>query len=533
MIGAPVTDILPSFLLPDNGIRYRGLELSGREAKPTLATVDKWTETLSPADSVQEAQALLECLWVFEEQRVANMKLLQRVFEAPDGRHRAAAIRTLGHWAGKIDGWEELLKKASQDKSGLVRAEVAKAAVELQGLAAAEAIFEVAVRPTDAELTTVLAYATKSLNVDVIVNDAIANNKPLSQAAQLYVLRNASIGDLMKLTPTEAVYLAIISRKNANAQQLSNSHCWFVKLQRTAPTALIVELLDERDAQSQTGITGLGKLLTLQPAEQLAPHADTIEKLAVHGQSTDTRRYAFAAWIAADGTGDDAYLAATRNKEQLRDFLSAIPVIQDDEVRGNLYSKVLPLVSALPTQLEAENGASLAQPGIHVDFYQPSIGNVDINNLNKLTPKESGIADHIGFDVPQRKADDAFALKFSGYIRVDQPGCYTFHISSDDGSRVYLNDTELINNDGLHGPVLKATAIDLAAGSHKLDVTYFDNGGGDFLSFEWSGRVSTNSRYLTIAFPSPQQKQYTILLSTHLPLFRAMRKRSLMHLLIG
>ena len=218
----------------------------------------------------------------------------------------------------------------------------------------------------------------------------------------------------MKLAPTEAVYLAIISRENANVEQLSTAIVGLSKLQKTAPAGLIVELLDERDAQSQAGISGLGRLLTLQPAEQLAPHADTIEKLAVQGQATDTRRYAFAAWIAADGTGDDAYLAATRNKEQLRDFLSAIPVIQDEGVRSNLYSKVLPLVSALPTQLEAESGASLAQPGIHVDFYQPSIGNVDINNLNKLTPKESGIADHIGFDVPQRKADDAFALKFSG-----------------------------------------------------------------------------------------------------------------------
>ena len=287
MIGAPVADILPSFLLPDNGIRYRArLELSGRDAKTTLAAVVKWADTLNPADSVQ-AQALLECLWVFEEQRVANMKLLQRVFESPDGRHRAAAIRTLGHWAGKIDGWEELLKKAARDESGLVRAEVAKAAVELQGLVAAEAIFEVAVRPMDSELTTVLAYATKSLNVDAIVNDAIANDKPLSQAAQLYVLRNASIGDLMKLAPTEAVYLAIISRENANVEQLSTAIVGLSKLQKTAPAGLIVELLDERDTQSQAGISGLGRLLTLQPAEQLAPHADTIEKLAVQGQATD------------------------------------------------------------------------------------------------------------------------------------------------------------------------------------------------------------------------------------------------------
>ncbi len=488
MIGAPVTEILSAFLLPDNGIRYRArLELSGRDADSTLSTVAKWARSLDPSDNVQ-AQALLECLWIFEEQRVANLDLLQRVFQAEDGRHRAAAIRTLGHWAGKVEGWEPLLTQAAQDKSALVRAEVAKAAVELQGLAAAEAIFEVAVRPTDAELTTVLNYATKSLNVDAIVNDALANKRPLSKAAQLYVLRNASIADLMKLEPSEAVYLAILSRENANAEQLSIAIAGLSKLQETDLAALIVKLLAQRDAESQIGIAGLGTLLTLQPADQLSPHAGTIETLAVQGQSPDTRRYAFAAWIASDGTGDDAYLAATRSKEQLRDFLSAIPVIADEGVRGNLYSKVLALVSSLPTQLESEEGgASLAQPGIHVDFYQPSIGNVDINNLNKLTPKESGIADHIGMDVPQRKASDAFALKFSGYIRIEQPGRYTFYITSDDGSRVYINDNLLINNDRLQGPTLKTGAIDLSAGSHKLDVTYFDNGGGDALKFEWSG----------------------------------------------
>ena len=79
MIGASVEDILPAFLLPENGIRYRArLELSGREAKSTLQTVARWAKTLNPKDNI-EAQALLECLWVFEEQRVANVDTATRV----------------------------------------------------------------------------------------------------------------------------------------------------------------------------------------------------------------------------------------------------------------------------------------------------------------------------------------------------------------------------------------------------------------------------------------------------------------------
>jgi len=50
-----------------------------------------------------------------------------------------------------------------------------------------------------------------------------------------------------------------------------------------------------------------------------------------------------------------------------------------------------------------------------------------------------------------------------------------------------MNDKLLVNNDGLHGIVEKSAAIELPAGSHKIVVTYFDNGGGDGLSIQWSG----------------------------------------------
>ena len=84
-------------------------------------------------------------------------------------------------------------------------------------------------------------------------------------------------------------------------------------------------------------------------------------------------------------------------------------------------------------------------------------------------------------NVPQRKQPDQFALRFTGNILVPRTGTYTFFISSDDGSRIYLDGRLLINNDGLHGMVEKSASIDLAAGAHALVVTYFDNGGGDGL----------------------------------------------------
>ncbi len=104
--------------------------------------------------------------------------LLRKTFRADEPRVRAAAIRTLGHWAGRVDDWQDTLLAAARDESALVRAEAVKAAVDFADVTSADVLFEVASRPTDPELDTVIAYAKKSINVDAIVKEAIAAGKP-------------------------------------------------------------------------------------------------------------------------------------------------------------------------------------------------------------------------------------------------------------------------------------------------------------------------------------------------------------------
>ncbi|MGY8733860.1 MAG: PA14 domain-containing protein, partial [Pirellulales bacterium] len=488
MIGKPIEHVLQSFLLPENGVRYRArLELSGRKSVDISATVTQWANTLDIKDSIQ-AQALLECLWVFEEHRIANLPLLKTVFQAEDARVRSAAIRTLGHWAGKVSAWESTLQAAANDKSPLVRAEAMKAAVELQGLAAAEVVFTVSTKPLDPELQKVLAYATKSLDVDAIIQDAIAKKIPLSSAAQQYVLRNASIDDLLKMDASEGVYLAILARAKASPSHLQTAITELAKIQNSSAINLIVDLLVERDTSGVGSTEGLSVLLVGQSDSDLQQRVADIEQLALAGKSAQTRQYAFAAWITTDGNGDNAFLAATRGRDSLHDFLSAVHLINNADVREQLYGKIRPLTTELPSQLGSESTTrGLGLPGIHVDFYFPAAANVDIKTLDKMTPKQSGITPAISINVPQRKANDGFALKFTGYLQINRPGKYTLYAASDDGSRIYLNDKLLVNNDGLHGIIEKSAAVDLPTGAHKIVVTYFDNGGSDGLAIQWSG----------------------------------------------
>ena len=104
--GKPIATVLKTFFAKENSARYRArLELSGRDTNDVIAEVSKFAASLDPS-SPGQAQALLECLWTYEEHRVPNHDLIKKIFAgAEDGRVRAAAIRTLGHWGTKLSDW--------------------------------------------------------------------------------------------------------------------------------------------------------------------------------------------------------------------------------------------------------------------------------------------------------------------------------------------------------------------------------------------------------------------------------------------
>ena len=500
----PIAEVCENFFSRTNSVRYRArLELTSRSADDIVAQVGAFSRSLNPknaSSSRDEAQALLECLWVFEEQRIPNMELLAKVFQADEPRVRAAAIRTLGHWAGRVDDWESILLTAGRDESALVRAEAVKAAVDFRGFAA-EVVFEAATRPTDAELEVVLNYAKSQINVDALVQDAMKSGRKLSDAANAYVLLNASVSDLLKLEETEAVYRAILSRKQASESQLAGALTGLAKETGGNELDLLMGLIDAAQQDKDSNLAELGRLLTKQSPSDLQRVKDQIENLATTGSTSNIKRVAYAAWVAASGP-DDAFLAASKTKERLRDFLDAVPSV-DPTVRGELYAKVEPLIASLPTQLQAEGrGSQLQATGIQVDYFYPSGSNVAIETLAKMKPQATGIVPEIVMDVPQLKQRDRFALQFTGMISTPKSGKYTFYVASDDGSRIYLNDKLLVDNDGLHGMSEKNASVDLPAGAHKLVVTYFDNGGGDGLNVSWQGpdfkKQKIDAKYLSV-----------------------------------
>jgi hypothetical protein len=71
-------------------------------------------------------------------------------------------------------------------------------------------------------------------------------------------------------------------------------------------------------------------------------------------------------------------------------------------------------------------------------------------------------------------------------VNVPADGQYTFYTSSDDGSKLYIGTTQVVDNDGLHASQERSGTIGLRAGRHSITVTFFEATGGETLTVSYS-----------------------------------------------
>ncbi|MEM6812137.1 MAG: PA14 domain-containing protein, partial [Pseudomonadota bacterium] len=106
------------------------------------------------------------------------------------------------------------------------------------------------------------------------------------------------------------------------------------------------------------------------------------------------------------------------------------------------------------------------------------------NNTN--TVNDSGLTtdtDPNNFDTGNN-----YALKFTTTLTITTGGTYTFQTRSDDGSMLFLDGVQIVDNDGLHGPVTVTSAGQaLTAGTYTLEATFFERGGGQVMDITMSG----------------------------------------------
>jgi hypothetical protein len=64
-------------------------------------------------------------------------------------------------------------------------------------------------------------------------------------------------------------------------------------------------------------------------------------------------------------------------------------------------------------------------------------------------------------------------IDFNGRFYIDKPGDYEFKVESDDGSKLYIDQKLLIDNDGDHPSQARSSTVNLSGGIHAIRLSYF------------------------------------------------------------
>jgi len=86
-----------------------------------------------------------------------------------------------------------------------------------------------------------------------------------------------------------------------------------------------------------------------------------------------------------------------------------------------------------------------------------------------------------------------YSIRWTGWIRIDRPGLYTFTTRSDDGSTLRIDGKKVVDNGGSHSLQEASGALPLETGFHRIELKYFQRKGRDAMSAYWQppGRRQT------------------------------------------
>ena len=169
--------------------------------------------------------------------------------------------------------------------------------------------------------------------------------------------------------------------------------------------------------------------------------------------------------------------------------LNQIIITKSSTISARIFSNEMPLTSASEASFKKVSpnpsvSTDDLMPGINYSYFE---GEWDaLPDFDNMKPISSGIIKNIDV-LHQNKQEDNYGFEFTGFIKIEAEGIYKFFTSSDDGSRLYIDDKMVVDNDGPHGLTEKDGVAALSKGLHKIKVTYFEATGSNDLFVSYKG----------------------------------------------
>ena len=167
-------------------------------------------------------------------------------------------------------------------------------------------------------------------------------------------------------------------------------------------------------------------------------------------------------------------------------------------------------------------GNTITRTGyVTVTSYSPGLIGNYYTNQNWLAPASAtNVADRIQFadnagvatgyptDVSSWPLgyigiDDHFSVQYDGYLYVPSADTYTFYLTSDDGSYMSLDGTQVIDNGGDHSATTKTVTLPLSAGFHPISVKMYENAGQAIVNLKYTNSTVTTQTLVTSLYHIP------------------------------
>jgi predicted alpha-1,2-mannosidase len=123
------------------------------------------------------------------------------------------------------------------------------------------------------------------------------------------------------------------------------------------------------------------------------------------------------------------------------------------------------------------------EPGLKFSYYEGFYRMV--NDFVQSIPVKRGVTPN--FTTNQKQKEQYFAFQFEGFLKVPEDGLYTIYLAANDGARLSIDGSVLINNDGLHPLTEIYKQVSLKSGFHPIYVGYFQEGGTHGFKVSWQG----------------------------------------------
>ncbi|WP_108723972.1 malectin domain-containing carbohydrate-binding protein [Hyphococcus luteus] len=137
------------------------------------------------------------------------------------------------------------------------------------------------------------------------------------------------------------------------------------------------------------------------------------------------------------------------------------------------------------------SSASIGEQGLTAAFFGlPG----SVNSMSEIDFEAAPLATEVVTSIDYANGGSAFwsgglinefTAHFTGVLNVTTAGNYTFYLSSDDGSQLSIDGSAVVDNDSPHSYRTQSATVYLEAGSHAIDVRYFENYGSQGLKLEW------------------------------------------------